>query len=1640
LVVDSPLPLAPASPSARVEQNLKVIRLLDQFTRESRRPSSQERETLSRWAGWGAVPEVFDESEPRYQTQREQLGELLGEEDYAAARRSTINAHYTHPLFAEAMWELARRLGYPDARVLEPGCGAGVFIDCAPAHTLMVGVELDPATAAVAQALHPDATIYRASFADVKLTERSFGLVIGNVPFGDVALHDPTHNKGRHSIHNHFLLKSLALLRPGGLLVAISSRFTLDSRSNKARREMAEIAELIGAVRLPTGAHRRVARTEVITDVLVLRRRQDATSVGPASWVETGTVVIDGEELPVNRYFLEHPEHIAGTLAVQPTAHGPDLDVTGECSPEALCQAITALAEHAVAASTATAHAVAAGEDPDPADMVHEPIEVDICEEWDGHILALTGGGFAEVIDGRQQPLAVPKSAGREMRQLLGLRDQAAALLAGEAAHVSDSAHLDQDRTRLRESYERYRRTFGAINRYKTHPTGRRDPDTDEPILRRSYPRTVRLLIGDPLGPLVLSLEVFDDETQTAAHADILHRRVVRNRAPVQSVSGAEDALAVCYDQLGRVDLDTIAGLLSLPAEQARAELGELVYEDPDSQELVAAAEYLSGNVAVKLARAREAAATDARFDVHVQALEAVLPLPLGADEIDAKLGAVWISAKVHQQFLSELLEDPEAIVEYAGGNVWGVQARSGGTRAQSDWGTRRMSAPEIFSALLQQKAIVVKDRDQYDRYIVNPDETAAAQEKASAMQERFGEWVWEDPLRASALLAEYNTRFNSLVLRDYSRLGQALSLPGLAQTFTPSTHQRTAVARILSEPAVGLFHAVGAGKTASMVIAAHELRRLGLVGKPVVVIPNHMLEQFAREWLQLYPQARVLAASTDDLAKEHRRRFIARAAANDWDGIIMTRSAFERLGVSPDAQRTYLQRELLAVREQLEEQSNRGAKLTVKNLERLVVRAEAALQRRLDSIIDVGLTFEDTGIDYIFADEAHAYKNLATISNIQGAAIAGSKRATDLHMKVELLRRTRGERVATFATATPIANSITEAHVMCRHLRPDLLEDAGVEHFDAWAATFGETVTQMEMAVTAGGTYRLKTRFARFQNVPEMLRIWHLAADVKTAEDLNLPAPPLKPRPDGECLPQPVVIPAPPELTAYVQELAARAEAVKQKAVGPETDNMLLISTDGRKAALDMRLVGAGVAVEGVCKLEVVAENIARIYGITRNVAYRIPGTEHRHPTLGSLQIVFCDLSTPNPKRWNAYEELRRLLVARGVPREKVRFVHEAKNDAEKARLFEACRNGQVAVVVGSTEKMGVGTNIQTRAIASHEIDCPWRPSDIAQRGGRPLRQGNQNSGVRIYRYVVEGSFDAYSWQVVERKARFIAQLMQGRLDLRSIEDIGDNTLSFAEVKALAAGDPLILKQAQLSAELTRLQRLQRAYRNNQSALRMNVSGLTESLARYEREIAAIDAAIERRIDTRGEKFSMTVDGRDHTKRQEAAEALVAFIRVVPREQDARNVARLGRLDISVLVRDSGANIGPEVFVGFQGLPCPRAHGTLLTVLREPITLIRQLEARLNNLDTLRTKTVAAKASAQTERGRAQAAIGTPFKHAAALQQTRAQLDAIEAELAKKAHEQELAGANAQAPRKASEKRLKPQTAPPQHEARLAA
>ena len=963
--------LAPSGQHARVAANIAALRLLHVLERDDRPAVGEEHLVLAAWSGWGAVPQLFDEQREEWAQARGQLRELAGERGYEAARRTTINAHYTDPQVAAAIWEAVRGLGFNGGRVLEPGCGAGIFLGLAPEHAELIGVELDPSTAQVARALYPHATIRPESFADTRLPDRYFDLAIGNVPFADVRLHDPRHNPGGHSLHNHFILKALALTRPGGLVAVLTSHYTLDAANPAARREIAALADLVGAARLPTGAHRRTAGTDALMDVVILRRRDTGQPALESSWETTRAVEVDGEEVRINAYLADRPELVLGELTVGRGMYGAETlqvrprgaleDVPGQVR-EALGPIVARAREHRLTVRPRDTSPVdlEASRDATP-----KPIALAPDGAWDGHITADPGGTFTVVTRGLAEPLAVAASQRGELRALLELRDGARALLAAEASTLEDTEDIADLRVSLRGRYLDYHTRYGPINRFSLRRTGRIDPGSGEERLARLTPPALRLLRSDPFAALVHALENFDETAQAASPAGMLTERVVVPRAPRLGADSPQDALAICLDTHGRVELDEIARLLGVERREARAQLGELVYDDPVDDRLVPAAEYLSGNVRVKLDEAMHARPG---LKVNVRALERALPVELTAEEIEPRLGAVWIDTDTHRQFLAEVLEDDGVEVEHPGGSIWAVKGRGWTVKASSEWGTSRMPAPALAKAAMEQRPIQVTDELDDGRRVVNPTETAAAQEKAQALQERFAEWCWEGPERARRLAAEYNRRFNSIVLRDYTIEGERLTLPGLARTFTLREHQRAAVARILSEPAVGLFHQVGAGKTAEMICGAMELRRLGLVSKPGVVVPNHMLEQFSREWLQLYPQARVLAASSDDLAGEKRRAFVARAAANDWDAVILTRSAFQRLPVTNATEDAYERAQLLSLRAMLEKsKGERG--LTVKRLEKQVARVEEQLKQLLDSPKDPGLCFEQTGIDYLIID-----------------------------------------------------------------------------------------------------------------------------------------------------------------------------------------------------------------------------------------------------------------------------------------------------------------------------------------------------------------------------------------------------------------------------------------------------------------------------------------------------------------------------------------------------------------------------------------------------------------------------------------------------------------------------------------------
>lgn len=1687
----------------RVGANIVALTTLRTLRTEQRPATPQEQRNLALWSGWGAVPQVFDASNKQFTTAREAVESLLTPQELASARRTILNAHYTDPRLVEAVWEAVGDLGITTApagpagepgdgagepvRVLEPGSGSGTFIGYAPAGVQMVGVELDPTTAAISRALYPSATVRAESFADTRLPAGSFDAAVGNVPFGDFVLHDRMHNPQRLSIHNHFIVKALDLTRPGGIVAVLTSRYTMDAANPAARREMYDRADLVTAVRLPTGAHREVAGTEAVTDLVVFRVREDGAERGDASWLATVPVEMprkgdpavggsDSAESPVesppesrpatvgvNAWWEANPHLVLGQMTVGPGMHGGatlhveagfPLAETGDRLAGVLRRETARARAAGLAASAPDAgerrrrreeldQAVTA---PGPVARAGDPRRFEGFLEWsptanDGD------GGFTELRHGSPAPLEVPARQVQQLRVLLEVRDAQLALLEAEAAtpdrpdgpdgpggpggpdsgsggQAGGEERLEGLRAALNEAYDRYVASWGPINTV-TVSTAQRGEKT---VTTRRRPAALQIFDRDPFAAAVRGLERYDEETGTAEKAAVMSQRVVHRRVRPTSATTADDALAIVLDEHAEVRLEEVARLLDVDVDTAREALGTLVYDDPADGRLVPRAEYLSGNVRTKLAVAQEAAEVDARFRVNVDALRRVLPRDLVPAEIKAQLGAVWIPAEDVTTFLREISKDRAVRVEHPGGSTWNVR---GGNRqavaVTSTWGTDRLNAFLLAERLMEQKPIVVHDvftdADGRERRVINPDASTAAQEKADKLQEAFGQWVWADPARAERLARVYNDTFNSLVLRDYTEDGQRLQLPGLAATFTPHEHQRTAVARMIAEPSVGLYHGVGAGKTAEMVMGVSELRRLGLVDKPAVVVPNHMLEQVTREWLQLYPQARVLAASSADLTGERRDRFIARAATGDWDGVILTHTAFGSLPVAKATEINYIERELGDLRLTLLRAKDAGmSSVTTKQLEKAVTRREEQLKARLDRPRSRGLTFEQTGIDYLVIDELHEFKNLGIASNIPDVASEGSKRAADLDMKVGWLREQAGPRgrVMTGATATPIANSIAEAYVMQRYLRPDLLEAAGIEDFDAWAATFGSLVTELEL--TPEGGYRQKTRFARFDNLPELLRMWHVSADVKTSEQLALNIPALAERGDGQRAPEAVVVPRSPELATFMARLAERAEALRTSGAprGKGEDNMLVVSTDGRKAALDLRMLDRS-QVEPVtttpAKVDYAAARIHRIWSEHRNDTYRLDvGTpeEREHPHRGGLQIVFADLGTPNPEHaWSFYEDLRDQLAGHGMDPTRIRFVQEASNDAAKARLFAACREGEVDVLVGSTATMGVGTNVQARAIALHHIDCPWRPADVEQREGRILRQGNQNDEVQVLRYVTEGSFDAFSWQTVERKQRFITQVMQGTLEDRSVDDdlAGSQTLSFSEVKALATGNPLILERAQAAQDATKLERLARSHERERQHRATAVRSADRTQERLEAEAAALDRFAATATDTRGDAFTIGL---------QPGQADSPAIRSSDRSDAGRHLAatvapaleRLGAVPPAVPVPAGSATLGGVRF----DLSVVRTLGqdTLLATLQGlpdmPVRIdagdlggpgpIAKLENRVASLGRLADDARSRIADAIAERDEAQRGLDAPFPRADELTAARQRLARLDEQL----------------------------------------
>lgn len=1584
-----------------------------------------EQQVLARWSGWGSLPEVF-ERRPGFEDVHDGLRELLDERAWREASVNTLNAHYTDVGLVEAIWDAVGDLGVTSGTVLEPGCGIGTFIGRAPDGVDMVGVELDSTTAAISGLLYPHATIRNEGFERTNLAEGTFHAAIGNVPFGKIRFVDSRHNPRGYNIHDAFITKALNLVAPGGTVALITSRYSLDGagKNQDARREWATKADLIGAVRLPARAHQRAAGTDVITDVLLLRRRDPASmergdDERDLTWVDTVPVEFgDGPAVEVNAYFVAHPENVLGEQRLTRGLYRDDeYTVVGDAdAAPALRAALTRVVEQATARGLADG-----GQAARAAIAVQRAAAEPGADQWqdagdrpEGHIaegstvfartVTHTATGqllarprheqttFTQVEQGFARPLYLPTTQQGEIRHLIGLRDTTQALLDAEAASTTDTPLIAQLRQNLNDRYAVYAASYGPLNRFSWGTQTRTDRTTKERSISRvrQNPPAVSRFRTDPSSALVWALEDYDPATGLAHTSDIMRRRVVAERVPPTRADTPADALAIVQDQYGRPDLPAIARLLGVPEPAARQMLGTLVFDEPGTGRLVARAEYLSGDVRVKLATARAAAAEDPRYNVNVDELIEVIPEDLGPGDIHARLGATWIAPDDVREFVRELTEDLRADVTKVH-HEWKVTGtkKGGSSAASTTWGTGRRDAFDLVESLLNGRAISVTDEidtpEGGTRRVRNATETIAAQAKADEIKDRFATWVWEDPDRADRLTRLYNDRFNNLALRSYD--DAQLLLPGLTAAWTMRPHQIAAIARIVGEPAALLAHEVGAGKTAEMVAGAMELRRLGLARKPAIVVPNHMLEQFSREFLELYPQARILAAGSADLSGDRRRLFAARAATGDWDAVILTQGAFKAIPMSVETQERYLRRHLDEVQAMVEQEAALGERRspTFKQLQRLLKNEQSKFDARIEKLRQDrgGVTWEQTGIDYLFLDEAHHFKNLALPTGDASMAVEGSDRAADLDMKLHHLReRSTSGRVVTFATATPISNSMGEMYVMIRYLRPDLLQAAGLDTFDAWIATFAEKETRTEMSVD-GASFKQKTRFAKFTNAPELIRLFRTFADVKTAEDLGLDTPEILGTPDDTGSTENVVAEASPELRDYIAQLGERAQSVSTGAVDPTVDNMLKISSDGRKAALDMRLVGR--RSDGG-KIDRAADRIAAIHHQNADRVYKVrKGADQDSDIPGALQLVFCDLGTPTGAGWNVYDELKQQLAARGVPEERIRYVHEARNDQEKAELFAAARAGKVAVLMGSTQMMGVGTNVQNRAIALHHLDAPWRPADVQQRDGRLIRQGNQNPQVQVIRYITEGSFDGFMWGVLHRKGQFIAQAMSGDLTEREFEDIGDSELSAAQAMALGSGNPLLLEKAEVDADLQRLLRLEQGHSTEQRTYRSGIL-LNDAEAAAATQLAQqLRQAISARTPVDGDNFRLTVAGRQHTKRSEAADALRAHLGKLLDDHrwGIGEQVEIGRYGGHVLAAQTRtrSDMTKAFSIGFRDIP--QSFTSFGAADLATANIILRLSNRLNDLEGYLDAAQASAERARTAAQRARDNIGALFPHA---------------------------------------------------------
>ena len=1434
---------------ARFRRNTEAIHVLKQCEEGNRFATPEEQQLLAQYVGWGGIPEAFDENNAAWQSEYNELSQLLSDEEYQSARESTLTAFYTPPVVISAIYKVMEQMKFKEGNILEPSCGIGNFIGMLPQsmqNSRVYGVEIDKISAGIAQQLYQRSSIAGQPFEQAEIPDSFFDAVVGNVPFGDFSVADKRYDKNHFLIHDYFFAKSLDKLRPGGVMALVTSKGTMDKENPAVRKYIAHRAELLGAIRLPNDTFKGNAGTEVVSDILILQKRDRIIDIEP-DWVHLNT---DKNGIRMNSYFAEHPEMILGDMKIVSGRFGEETT----CVPYENADLESLLDEavsniHGEIAEYETEENIEEEDNSIPADPNVRNFSYTVLDD----VIY-----FRE--NSRMSPVEVSATAENRIKGLIEIRNSVRTLLDLQTEDYPDS-DIKAEQESLNKLYDSFTKKYGLINSRANTMAFSQDS---------SY-------------SLLSSLEILDDEGNLEHKADMFFKRTIKPHTPVTSVDTASEALAVSMGEKAGIDMEYMCQLSGKSEQEVFEELKGVIFlnplygqGNPDEQKYLMADEYLSGNVREKLEVARcSAKLYPDDYNINVEALERVQPKDLTASEISVRLGATWIPPEIVQQFIYEFLDTPR----YAQWKIklhyspytseWSIENKSYDTsnlKVYRTYGTDRINAYKIIEETLNLKDVrifdYVEDEEGRKKPVLNKKETTIALQKQELIKEGFKEWIWKDPQRREKLCKLYNEKFNSTRPREYD--GSHITFNGMNPEIELREHQKNAVAHILYGGNTLLAHAVGAGKTYEMTAAAMESKRLGLCSKSLFVVPNHLTEQWAAEFLQLYPAANILVATKKDFETKNRKRFCGRIATGDYDAIIIGHSQFEKIPMSVERQRIILEQQIDEITDGIRElKENRGENFSIKQLEKSRKSLKVKLQKLNDrSRKDDVVTFEELGVDRLFIDESHYYKNLylyTKMRNVGGIAQTEAQKSSDLFMKCRYLDEITGGRGTVFATGTPISNSMVELYTIQRYLQYETLVENGLQHFDSWASTFGETVTAYELKPEGTG-YRTKTRFAKFYNLPELMAMFKEVADIKTADTLNLPTP--TPHYHN------VAVKPSDFQKAMVAELGERAEKVRNNQVDASVDNMLKITNDGRKLALDQRMINPLLPDFEGSKINACIDNIFMIW--------------QENADKKSAQLVFCDLSTPKPgAEFSVYTDIRRKLIERGVPESEISFIHEAKTEAQKQELFKKVRKGEVRVLLGSTQKMGAGTNVQNKLIALHDIDCPWRPSDLEQRSGRIIRQGNENPDVDIYRYVTEETFDAYLYQLVEGKQKFASQIMTSKSPVRSAEDIDDTALSYAEIKMLATGNPYIKEKMDLDIQVQKLRLykshyLSEKYELEDKIIKFYPQEISLLTARVDGLKADLEIAKAHPKEVDGKFAGMVIDGYSYTEKAEAGQVII--------------------------------------------------------------------------------------------------------------------------------------------------------------------